>query len=497
MKHFKTISLAFLLSLTIGSIQTVFSLNNNPVEIQAEDADYYSSIDDSMEGDELLSELKSIINTDKVSVSYDWSRYEAADEDPDNSSNIITIYARTSMKKTDHVQGSKGWNREHTFPQSKLQNSKAEKDNHIIYASDCKVNGARSNIKMGVVNSDEGSAVNDCEGVQTTCRKTSNAFDPHNVARGIVARTTMYAAAMYGYDPEDNFESIETMLSWHFEYLPSDLDARRNDIVYGNQHNRNPFVDHPEYACRIWGNTNSRTKEICAGSTETVAPTSVNLNKSSLELEEGESEKLTYTFEPSNATNSFTWTSSDTSVATVNKGTVNAIKEGEATITITSNVDQSVKATCAVTVKKAETPPPPEPIDPVTEVESLALDKTSVELKIGETAQFTLTVNPSDAPIDAIKWKTFNSAVATVSDGIVTAVKEGRTNLIVFYDPDNEDSDDWMPTIYATCSITVKKNEEPAENKSCGGSITTTSVILSIVSLTAIMLIVYRKKQEK
>lgn len=50
----------------------------------AEAADYYASITDSMSGSTLLSSLKSIINNNSVSVSYDWSRYEAADEDPNN-----------------------------------------------------------------------------------------------------------------------------------------------------------------------------------------------------------------------------------------------------------------------------------------------------------------------------------------------------------------------------------------------------------------------------
>ena len=222
---------------------------------------YYNSIQDSWTGTTLLNNLNSIIDTNNVSVSYNWSRYEAADEDPNNPNNVILIYARNSVLKSAHVNNGIGWNREHTFPQSKLSNDKAEDDNHIIYASDNKVNGARSNIKMGVVTG--GSVVNDYFGNPTTCRKTSSLFDPHNIARGIVARTTMYAAAMYGYDPEDNFESIETMLKWHLEFLPNDDDLRRNNVVFQNQHNRNPFVDHPEYACKIWGGTNSATRSLC------------------------------------------------------------------------------------------------------------------------------------------------------------------------------------------------------------------------------------------
>jgi len=222
---------------------------------------YYASIS-TQSGNSLLSALKSVINTSAVNVDYAWSRYEKADEDPFNSKNVILIYARTSVKKTAHVNSQGiGWNREHTFPQSKLDNEQAKSDNHIIFASDAVVNAARSNYKLGVVSG--GSAISDSYNQKTTCRLGSNLFDPNNEARGIVARATMYAAAMYGYDPTDNFDSLATMLKWNLEYPVSKFDESRNNKVYQLQKNRNPFVDHPEYACKIWGTRNSATKAAC------------------------------------------------------------------------------------------------------------------------------------------------------------------------------------------------------------------------------------------
>ena len=216
-----------------------------------EDIDaYYSSITN-QQGSNLLSALKLIINTSSFKTSYDWSRFEKADEDPANKSNVILIYARTSVKKTDHVSGSTGWNREHTFPQSKLNDGQAESDNHIIFASDCEVNKTRSNYKLGVVSS--GSEVYDSYGQKTTCLLGNQKFDPKNEARGIVARATMYAAAMYGYNPTDNFESIATMLKWHNDYPVTKFEQSRNAKIHNLQKNRNPFVDHPEYASKIWG----------------------------------------------------------------------------------------------------------------------------------------------------------------------------------------------------------------------------------------------------
>ena len=224
---------------------------------------YYSGIAKSLTGTSLLSALHTLINNSGVSVSYDWGRYEAADEDPNNKSNVLLVYARLSMSKSQHDKGSAAfcWNREHTFPQSKMSDTQSKSDNHIIFASEKTVNAARGNLKMGVV--DDGNVVNDFNGNATTCKKTSSLFDPHNQARGIVARTTMYAAAMYNFDPEDNFESIETMLEWHINYGADSFDMIRNNTVYGNQHNRNPFVDHPEMGCKIWGNTSNKTRELC------------------------------------------------------------------------------------------------------------------------------------------------------------------------------------------------------------------------------------------
>ena len=312
-------------------------------------ADYYNGVTDGMTGTTLLNKLNTIINTSNVSVSYDWSRYKAADEDPNNSSNVLTIYSRRSMAKTATDNGTNGdyWNREHTFPNSKITGN-AESDNHIIYASEKKVNGTRSSLKMGVVNN--GTVVNDNNGNATTCQKTSSLFDPHNVARGIVARTTMYAAAMYGLDPTDNFESIATMLRWHLEYQPDSNDVRRNNTVYSNQNNRNPFVDHPEYACRIWGSTNSTTQSICG------ATGSVSISDSSKSVSAGESFTLSAT---SSDSSTISWSSDTPSVANVSNGTANSGSSitittgtaGSAIITASATISgNTYSATCNVTV---------------------------------------------------------------------------------------------------------------------------------------------------
>lgn len=85
---------------------------------------------------------------------------------------------------------------------------------------------------------------------------------------------------------------------------------------------------------------------------QTVAVTGITLNKTELSLEEGKDETLTATVAPDNASNTkVTWTTSNDQVATVsNRGKVTAVKVGTATITVTSESNPQVTATCAVTV---------------------------------------------------------------------------------------------------------------------------------------------------
>ena len=68
---------------------------------------------------------------------------------------------------------------------------------------------------------------------------------------------------------------LSDLLEWNLAYLPTTsstastayrVEQNRNEVIYSHpdlQGNRNPFIDHPEYACRIWGGTNSTTRQIC------------------------------------------------------------------------------------------------------------------------------------------------------------------------------------------------------------------------------------------
>jgi uncharacterized repeat protein (TIGR02543 family) len=141
---------------------------------------------------------------------------------------------------------------------------------------------------------------------------------------------------------------------------------------------------------------------------------------------------------PSNATNkAVKWKSDNESVATVTNGLVTAKAVGNTNITVTTE-DGGFTATCTVTVTV-----------PVTGV---TLNKTMLELDVGDTGTLITTVLPSNATNKNVSWSSSNTAVATVSvsglHGTVTAVSAGTAGITVT----TEDGG-----FTATCTVTVKK----------------------------------------
>ncbi len=145
--------------------------------------------------------------------------------------------------------------------------------------------------------------------------------------------------------------------------------------------------------------------------------TNVTLNKTTLTLMAGESQTLIATVQPQEATNkTVIWSSSDKSIATVdNNGLVTAIKEGKATITVTTK-DGNKTANCSVIVKAK-----------VINVTEVKLDKTDITKVEGETEQLTATILPKNATNKTVTWSSSDKNIATVNNnGLVTTIKEGK-----------------------------------------------------------------------
>ena len=200
------------------------------------------------------------------------------------------------------------------------------------------------------------------------------------------------------------------------------------------------------------GSGEKATCTVTVNAAATVHVTGVSLDKTSLELTEGDTETLTATVEPSDATNkNVTWSTSDASIATVTDGVVTAVAPGTATITVTTE-NGNKTATCAVTVTAATVP-----------VTGVTLNKTSTSLYVGDTETLTATVAPDNATDKTVTWTSSNPSVATVENGVVTAVSAGTATITVT-------TDDGTKT--ATCTVTVSRY-------SSGGGSSSSSTSLS------------------
>ena len=185
-----------------------------------------------------------------------------------------------------------------------------------------------------------------------------------------------------------------------------------------------------------------------------IAITGISLNKSTTSLTEGESETLTATITPSNATGDKTvkWSSSNEAVATVDSnGKVTAKKAGTAVITATSSNGKT--AGCTVTVKQKE-----------IAITGISLNKSTTSLTEGESETLTATITPSNATGDkTVKWSSSNEAVATVdSNGKVTAKKAGTA--VITATSSNGKS--------ASCTVTVKQKDTYTGLRDVNGTLT-------------------------
>ena len=186
------------------------------------------------------------------------TQLQYCDEDPTNSSNMIYFYTRDSVKKN----AASTWNREHVWPQSlscnKWGTGQAGTDLLHLRPTYNNTNSARGNLVYGDINKQGQVTYND----MVYGYIGSDRFEPLDEVKGDVARIIMYVWTAYydHYNASDllvtkTIESYDTLLKWHTLDKPDALEGNRNNYCEtSNQKNRNPFVDHPEYAWRIFGN---------------------------------------------------------------------------------------------------------------------------------------------------------------------------------------------------------------------------------------------------
>jgi endonuclease I len=269
-------------------------------------SDYYSEIQQSIEEGKRCADLKSdlsqLLIRDHQPIPYTGFEFDVWDShfttdlrlSDDGTKNIIwDMYsdAPDGQDPYEYIPGEDRdfgqniddeglfYNREHTFPQSWWggdQEGLQFSDIHFIIPTDKVVNAIRSNFPYGETDNPTIVTENGSKrGTSSFPGFRNVVFEPIDEYKGDIARISMYVATRYeefvseweGQNGRGGsvmvreaypfFEDwyINLLLKWHEMDPVSQKELDRNDAVFSIQKNRNPFIDHPEYAYLIWGNT--------------------------------------------------------------------------------------------------------------------------------------------------------------------------------------------------------------------------------------------------
>lgn len=236
---------------------------------------YYDSISDSLSGDQLLSALRSLNKTNRksqvgykemgtsASGKFKFTDYDVSDPKTLKTNADGQVYG---TKIVSFYSGNKTtvYNREHVWPNTHGGHL-VEDDIHMVRPTIVEENSARGHSFY-------------IEGKKSD---NNTGWDPamesfgEESYRGDAARIIFYC--MIATDQltlvddgsrssrTGNYEMgvISDMISWNVRYPVLKREQRRNSGGEYLQGNRNPFIDHPEYACKIWGSTNQKTKTAC------------------------------------------------------------------------------------------------------------------------------------------------------------------------------------------------------------------------------------------
>ena len=220
--------------------------------------------------------------------SYDnlWTDFQTTDKRPDGK--VRDIYSNTTnytfgTNQCGNYSGEGScYNREHSFPKSWFSDATPMyTDLYHLYPSDGYVNGRRGNDPFGEVGTATYTSNNGYSklGPSSFPGYTGQVFEPTDSMKGDFARTYFYMVTAYDSKvaswssphlagnsyPAFTDWTIAMLLKWNSEDPVGPREKARNEAVYGIQHNRNPFIDHPELAEYIWGSHKGEAWSLTAG----------------------------------------------------------------------------------------------------------------------------------------------------------------------------------------------------------------------------------------
>ena len=221
-------------------------------------------------GTELKAALNNILRGHvRLTYSQVWDALSYTDEDPNNTNNVILLYAGRSEAKTfraGQTNSLDAWNREHVWAKSHgfpSESQYAYTDIHHLRPADVSINSSRGNKDFDL----GGTAL-----TESPLNKTdSDSFEPRNAVKGDVARMMFYMDVRYEGGDETSTPNLIlrnfaptgssapemgklcVLLQWHLQDPVDSFETRRNNRIYEWQQNRNPFIDNPQWAQSIYG----------------------------------------------------------------------------------------------------------------------------------------------------------------------------------------------------------------------------------------------------
>ncbi len=206
--------------------------------------------------------------------------YDMYSDNPTGPEPYTFTFAQFNIGSGTDGEGN-GWNKEHSFPNSWFSATSSTgnfpgADLFHLYPTDMDVNSLRGNYPYGKVATASTTTANGSKlGTSSISFPgySGPVFEPIDAFKGDLARSTLYMVTRYQSEQPswENLQStgdvvmdgttwpsiepsyLQMLLNWHNADPVSAKELKRNNDVFGFQHNRNPFIDHPEYVNLIWG----------------------------------------------------------------------------------------------------------------------------------------------------------------------------------------------------------------------------------------------------
>ena len=241
---------------------------------------YYDKAD-GLKKENLKAALRSTVTRGVKMLSYGsgegktWSGFYQTDRYEGNRVRDRYSYGLFCFSASNPYSAVTGMNIEHSFPKSWWGGSSnnAYKDLFNLMPCEEKINSSKSNYPMGRVTAVDANASNGCTKIgngPTSRGRTAKLWEPADEWKGDFARTYFYMVTAYSdliwagealtMLQQDSWPTLQEwayklLLTWSREDPVDAIEQKRNETVYGIQGNRNPYVDFPNLAEYVWGDS--------------------------------------------------------------------------------------------------------------------------------------------------------------------------------------------------------------------------------------------------